>query len=163
LKIDEKAADGKVEITTDAKLPPGTYTVVLRGVAKLAYARNPQAAERARADADRITSLAKDRTARVVTAKEAIAAAQAKQQSDPQVAKEGAKELEAATEAAKAAEAAAQAAEAERARREEAAKAAATAAAPKDIDVPVVVAPITIVVAAPKPAEPPKPPEQPKS
>ena len=159
LKIDEKAADGKVEITTDAKLPPGTYTVVLRGVAKLAYARNPQAAERARADADRITSLAKDRTARAVTAKEAIAAAQAKQQSDPQVAKE----LEAATEAAKAAEAAAQAAEAERARREEAAKAAATAAAPKDIDVPVVVAPITIVVAAPKPAEPPKPPEQPKS
>ena len=167
LKIDEKAADGKVEITTDAKLPPGTYTVVLRGVAKLAYARNPQAAERARADADRITSLAKDRTARVVAAKEAVAAAQAKQQSDPQVAKEVSKELaqelEAAKEAAETAEAAAHAAEAERARREEAAKAAATAAAPKDIDVPVVVAPITIVVAAPKPAEQPKPTEPPKS
>ena len=167
LKIDEKAADGKVEITTDAKLPPGTYTVVLKGVAKLAYARNPQAAERARADADRITSLAKDRAARVVAAKEAVAAAQGKQQSDPQVAtevgKELAKELEAATEAVKVAEAAAKVAETERARREEVAKAAATAAAPKDIDVPVVVAPITIVVAAPKPAEQPKPPEPPKS
>jgi hypothetical protein len=166
LKIDEKAADGKVEITTDAKLPPGTYTVVLKGVAKLAYARDPQAAERARADADRITSLAKDRAARVVAAKEAVAAAQAKQQSDPQVAaevgKELAKELETATEAVKVAEAAAKAAETERSRREEAAKAAATAAAPKDIDVPVVVAPITIVVAVPKPAEPPKQPEQPK-
>ena len=157
LKIDEKAADGKVEITADAKLPPGTYTVVLKGVAKLAYARNPQAAERARADADRITSLAKDRVTRVVAAKEAVAAAQAKQQSNPQVAEELAKELETATAAVKAAEAAAQAAETERARREEAAKAAATAAAPKDIDVPVVVAPITIVVVAPKPAEPPKP------
>jgi len=171
LKIDEKAADGKVEITTDAKLPPGTYTVVLRGVAKLAYARNPQAAERARADADRITAIVKDRTARVVAAKEAVAAAQAKQQADPQTAKEVAKEvdkefaqeLEAATEAAKTAEAAAQAAEAERARREEVAKTAATAAAPKDIDVTVVVAPITIVVAAPKPAEQPKPTEPPKS
>ena len=170
LKIDEKAADGKVEITTDVKLPPGTYTVVLKGVAKLAYARNPQAAERARTDADRITSLAKDRAARVVAAKEAVAAAQAKQQPDPQVAeevgkelaKELAKELEAATEAVKVAEAAAQAAETERARREEAAKAAATAAAPKDIDVPVVVAPITIVVVAPKPAEPPKPPKPPE-
>ncbi len=162
LKIDEKAADGKVEITTDAKLPPGTYTVVLKGVAKLAYARNPQAAERARADADRIIALAKDRAARVVTAKAAVAAVQAKQQADPQVAEEVAKELEAATAAVKAAEAAAQAAETERARREEAAKAAATAAAPKDIDVPVVVAPITIVVAVPKPAEPPKQPEQPK-
>jgi len=167
LKIDEKAADGKVEITTDAKLPPGTYTVVLKGVAKLAYARNPQAAERARADADRITALAKDRAARVVTAKAAVAAAQAKQQSGPQVAEEVAKELtkelETATAAVKAAEAAAQAAETERARREEAAKAAATAAAPKDIDVPVVVAPITIVVAAPKPAEQPNPTEPPKS
>ena len=174
LKIDEKAADGKVEITTDAKLPPGTYTVVLKGVAKLAYARNPQAAERARTDADRITSLAKDRAARVVAAKEAVAAAQGKQQPDPQVAEEVgkevakelakdlAKELEAATEAVKVAEAAAQAAETERARREEAAKAAATAAAPKDIDVPVVVAPITIVVVAPKPAEPPKPPKPPE-
>jgi hypothetical protein len=162
LKIDEKAADGKVEITTDAKLPPGTYTVVLRGVAKLAYARNPQAAERARADADRITSLAKDRAARVVAAKEAVAAAQAKQQPDPQVAEEVAKEVETATAAVKVAEAAAQAAETERGRREETAKAAATAAAPKDIDVPVVVAPITIVVVAPKPAEPPKSTEPPK-
>ena len=162
LKIDEKAADGKVEITADAKLPPGTYTFVLKGVAKLAYARNPQAAERARADADRITVLAKDRMARVVAAKEAVAAAQAKQPSDPQVAEEVAKELETATEAVKAAEAAAQAAETERGRREEAAKAAATAAAPKDIDVPVVVAPITIVVVAPKPAEPPKPPKPPE-
>ena len=158
------------------ELPPGTYTVVLKGVAKLAYARNPQAAERARTDADRITSLAKDRAARVVAAKEAVAAAQGKQQPDSQVAeevgkelaKELAKELQAATEAVKVAEAAAQAAETERARREEAAKAAATAAAPKDIDVPVVVAPITIVVVAPmppetpKPAEPPKQPEPPK-
>jgi len=157
LKIDEKAVDGTVEITADAKLPPGTYTVVLKGVAKLAFARNPQAAERARADADRIAALAKDRSARVAAAKEAVAAAASKQQSDSQGGKDVVKELETASEAVKAAEAAAQAAEAERARREEAAKAAATSAAPKDIDVPVVMAPITIVVVAPKPAEQPKP------
>ena len=29
MKIDEKAADGTVEITAVAKLPPGTYTVLL--------------------------------------------------------------------------------------------------------------------------------------
>ena len=59
-----------------------------------------------------------------------------------------------AAEGVKAADAAAKAAETERAKREEAAKAAATAAAPKDIDVPVILPPITIVVAVPKPEEP---------
>jgi hypothetical protein len=149
VKLDEKATESKVEITAGAKLPPGTYTVLLKGVAKLAFARNPQAAERARADADRITALAKERAARLETAKQALAAAEARQ-GDPQAAEA----KTAAAEGVKAAEAAAKAAEAERAKREEAAKAAATAAAPKDIDVPVVLPPITIVVAVPKPEEP---------
>jgi hypothetical protein len=149
VKLDEKATESKVEITAGAKLPPGTYTVLLKGVAKLAFARNPQAAERARADADRITALAKERAARLETAKQALAAAEARQ-GDPQAAE--AKTV--AAEGVKAAEAAAKAAETERAKREEAAKAAATAAAPKDIDVPVILPPITIVVAVPKPEEP---------
>lgn len=152
VKLDEAATEGKVEIAAGAKLPPGTYTVLLKGVAKLSFARNPQAAERARADADRIAALAKERTARVETAKQALAAAEARQ-GDPQAAEAKA----AAAEAVKAAEAAAKAAEAERASRDEAAKKAATAAAPKDIDVPVILSPITIVVAVPKPAEEPKP------
>ena len=152
VKIDEKATEAKVEIAVGPKLPPGTYTVLLKGVAKLAYARNSQAAERARADADRIGLLAKERTAQVEAAKQALAATEAKQ-GDPQAAEAKA----AAVEAVKAAEASAKAAEAERVRREEVAKAAATAAATKDIDVPVILPPITIVVAAPKPVEETKP------
>jgi hypothetical protein len=152
VKIDEKATEARLEIATGAKLPPGSYTVLLKGVAKLAYARNPQAAERARGDADRVAALAKERVAQVEAAKQALAAAQAKQ-GDPQADEAKA----AAAVAVKAAEEAAKVAEAERVRREEAAKAAAAAAAPKDIDVPVILPPITIVVAAPKPAEEPKP------
>jgi len=151
VKVDEKATEATVGVAAGAKLAPGTYTVLLKGVVKHAYARNPQAAERARADADRIAVLAKEKAAQLDAAKQALAAAEAKQD-EPQ----GADAKAAAAEAVKAAESAAKAAEAERARREEAAKAAATAAAPKDIDVPVILPPITIVV-APKPAEEPKP------
>jgi hypothetical protein len=151
VKIDEAATEAKVEVAAAAKLPPGTYTVLLKGVVKHAFARNPQAAERARADADRLAALAKERAAKLDAAKQLLAATEAKE-GDPQAAEAKA----AAAEAVKAAEAAATAAEAERARREEVAKNAATAAAPKDIDVPVILPPITIVVAAPKPAEEPK-------
>ena len=146
VKIDEQAAEAKVEISAGAKLPPGTYTVLLKGVAKVSFARNSQAAERARVDADRIAVMAKERAARAETARQALAAAETTQ-GDPQAAATKA----AATEAVKTAETAAAAAEAERARREAAANAAAAAAAPKDIEVPIIMLPISVTIAAPQP------------
>jgi hypothetical protein len=164
--IDEKATEAAVTIDVGEKLPLGTHVVLLKGVAKKAFARNPQAVERLRADQERITALAKERAAQAEAAKQALAAAEkqlAAGQTNGQAADPA---LEAARAAARKAleesEARAKAAEEERARREKAANDAATAAAAKDIDVPVVLAPITIVVAE-KPAQEPPKQEPPKS
>jgi hypothetical protein len=164
--IDEKATEATVTIDVGANLPLGTHVVLLKGVAKKAFSRNPQAVERLKADQERITVLAKERAAQAETAKQALAAAEKQvaagqtngQPPDPAL--EAAKA--AARKALDEAEARAKAAEEERARREKAANDAATAAAAKDIDVPVVLAPITIVVAE-KPAQEPPKQEPPKS
>ena len=169
VKIDEKATAVTAAVNVDAKLPAGTYPLVLEGVSKMAYARNPEAAKAARADAERIAALVKDRAAKVEAAKQAVAAAQkavadakAAVQPSPQAAPAppNIAELEQAAakaaESQRAAEAAFKAAEAEHAKRDAAAKAAEAASAPKDIDVPLAVPPIVLVVKDP-PAEAPKP------
>ncbi len=166
VKIDAKATEAAVTIDVDGKLPAGTYSVVLKGVAKMAFARNPQAAQRLRADADRLAALAKQRAAEATSAREALAAAEKRfadaqatgQPPDPALESarvEARKSLEQA-------EARAKSAEEERGRREKVATDAAAANAPKDIDVPIILAPITVVVAEPPKPEPAKQ-EPPKS
>lgn len=145
-----QASSGEVAVDIDPKLPPGTYTVALQGVAKLSFARNPDAAARAKADAERVAALAKERAAKVEAAKQALAAAE-KQLTDVQAAGgQPTPEMVAARDAARnalaTAEGAFKAAEDERARREKTAADTATASAPKDIDVPVLMPPITVVV-----------------
>jgi len=145
-----QASSGEVAVDIDPKLPPGTYTVALQGVAKLSFSRNPQAAARAKADAERIAALAKERSAKVEAAKQALAAAE-KQVADVQAGGgQPTPEMVAARDAARnalaTAEGAFKAADEERARREKTAADTATASAPKDIDVPVLMPPITLVV-----------------
>jgi len=151
--IDEKATEAAVAIEIGGNLPLGKHVVLLKGVAKKSFSRNPQAVERLRADAARIAELAKDRVAKVEAAKQALAAA------EKQLAAGATPEAEAAKAAARKAldeaEARAKSAEEERVKREKAATDAAAAAAAKDIDVPIVLAPITLVVAEKPPQDPP--------
>jgi F-type H+-transporting ATPase subunit b len=69
------AAAATAEIELDPKLPAGVYQILLRGATKMAYARNPQAAELAKADHERIAALVKERVAQVEGAKSGLAAA----------------------------------------------------------------------------------------
>jgi hypothetical protein len=151
IKIDEKATTADLSIDCEPKLAAGRYTIALKGLAKLSFARNPQAAERAKADAARVAEIAKDRDAKAAAAKEAAAAAEKKLAEATAGGKPAPAELvaakEAAAKAAADAAAAAKAAAEERGRREKAAADATTAAAAKDIDVPVVLPPIELVVA----------------
>jgi len=167
--IDEKATTVTVSITADTKLLAGTYPLVFEAVSKMAYARNLEAAKAARADAERLAAIAKDRTAKVEAAKQAVAAAQ-KAVADARAAVQPAPEsgpappdiaaleqaVATATASQRMAEAALVAAEAERTKRDAAAKAAEAASATQDIDVPLAVPPIMLVVKDP-PAEAPKP------
>ena len=150
IKIEEQAATTEAAIDIDPKLPSGAYSVVLRGVAKMAYARNPQAAERARGDATRIAALAKDRAAAAEAARQEVANAETRistvQSAGQPVTAELAAAKVAAAKAAQEATATATAAEAERVRREKVANDAAAASGPKDIDVPIVLSPITVIV-----------------
>lgn len=150
VKIEESAAAATAEIDVDPKLPAGTYPLVLRGVAKAAYQRNPESAARAKADFERVSALAQTRTAEVETAKQALAAADAKIAEAKAAGAEPAADVVAGREAAAKgladAEARAKAAGEERARREKIANDAAAASAAKDIDVPVVVPAISLVV-----------------
>ena len=159
--IDEKATEAAVTLEIGNNLPLGTHVVLLKGVAKKAFARNPQAAERLKADAARIAALAKERAAQVETARQAFAAAEKQLAANQAPGQTPDPALEPAKAAAKKAldeaEARAKAAEEERVRREKAATDATAASAAKDIDVPVVLAPITIVVAEKPKEEPPKP------
>lgn len=161
LKLDEKATSAALTIDVDQKLPAGTQTILLRGVAKFAYARNPQAAQRAQEDADRVAAVVKDRTAKLETAKQTLAAAEKKLADAKAAGQQPPADLEAAkkaaAEAVQAADAAAKAATAELTKRQAAAKTAAAASAAKDIDIPVLVPPIVIAVKDPPPAEKPKP------
>ena len=150
-KIEEQATTATVTIDCEPKLAPGRYAVLLKGVVKLAFARNPEATERARADATRVAELAKQRAERAAAAKEAVAAAE-KRLTDAQAGGGTAPaELVAAKEAAakalEEATAAAKAADEEKARREKAAAEAAAASEAKDIDVPIVLPPLEILVA----------------
>jgi hypothetical protein len=163
IKIAESATAATAEIDLDPKLPAGTYQILLRGSTKMAYARNPQAAELAKSDHERIAALGKDRAAQFETAKTALAAAD-KVIADLQTTGQPptVEQVEARTKAealVKETEAKAKAAEEERVRREKAAADAAAAAAPKDIDVPVVVPSIMLRVAE-VPLEVGGPPEQ---
>jgi len=151
IKIAESATAATAEIDLDPKLPAGTYQILLRGSTKMAYARNPQAAEVAKADHERIAALGKDRAAQFEAAKTALAAAD-KVIADLQVAGQPptVEQLEAKAKAealVKETEAKAKSTEEERVRREKTATDAAAAAAPKDIDVPVVVPSIILRVA----------------
>lgn len=150
-KIEEQATAATVTIDCEPKLAPGRYAVLLKGVVKFAFARDPQAAERARADATRVAELAKQRAERAAAAKEALAAADKRLAEAQAGGATAPAELVAAKEAAaKALEetsAAAKAAEEEKARREKAATDAAAASAAKDIDVPILLSPLEILVA----------------
>lgn len=164
--IDEKAEEAAVTIAVGPNLPLGTHVIQLKGVAKKSFARNPEAAERLRADATRLEVVVAERRGQVDAARQAatdadtqFAAAQASgQPPDPALATA----VAAARKAIEEAEARAKAAEEERVRRDKAATDAATASAAKDIDVPVVLPPITIVVAEPAKDDPAKQ-EPPKS
>jgi hypothetical protein len=117
----------------------------------MAYARNPQAAEVAKADHERIAALGKDRAAQFEAAKTALVAAD-KVIADLQATGQPptVEQLDAKTKAdalVKETDAKAKATEEERVRREKTAADAAAAAAPKDIDVPVVVPSIMLRVA----------------
>ena len=151
IKIAEAATAAAAEIDLDPKLPAGIYQILLRGATKMAYARNPQAAEAAKADHERIAALVKDRLAQVESAKAVLAAAD-KTLADLQAASQqpSAEQTDAKAKAEamlKEAEAKAKVAEEERVKREKVAADAAAAAAPKDIDVPVVVPSILLRVA----------------
>lgn len=144
-------ATGEVSVDIEPGVAPGVYTVALQGVAKYAFARNPEAAERAKADLERVTAAAQQRTAAVEASKAALAAAEKVVADAATAGGEPAAQMlatrEAAQQAVAAAEASLQAAEEERARREKVAADAAAAAAATDIDVPVLMPPITVVVA----------------
>jgi len=151
IKVAEAATTASAEIDLDPKLPAGVYQILLRGGTKMAYARNPQAAEAAKADHERIAGIVKERTTKLEEGKATLAAAD-KAIADAQAAGQQptAEQTEAkakAEAAVKDLEAAAKAAEEERVRREKVAAEAAAAAAPKDIDVPVVVPSIMLRVA----------------
>ncbi|MBM4057024.1 MAG: hypothetical protein FJ275_02140, partial [Planctomycetes bacterium] len=150
VKIEEAATAATAEIDVDPKLPPGEYRIVLRGVAKTAFARNPEAAARLKADAERVAGIAQQRATATEGAKQALAAAEAKLAEIKGAGTEPPADVVAAREAAAKAmadaEAAAKTAADEKARREKLAADAATAAAPKDVDVPLVVPSIALVV-----------------
>jgi len=164
--IDEKADEAAVTIAIGPNLPLGTHVIQLKGVAKKSFARNPEAAERLRADATRLEAVVAERQGKVNAARQAAAEAETQlaavqasgQPPDPALATA----VAAARKALEESEARAKAAEEERARRDKAANDAATASAAKDIDVPIVLPPITIVVAEPPQDEPGKQ-EPPKS
>jgi hypothetical protein len=147
--IDERATQAEVTIEIGQNLPLGTHVVMLRGVARKSFVRNPQLVERLRADAARIAELAKRRAGESDAARQAVADVEqlgvAAQPPDP--ANEAA--LATARKALADAEARSRGAEAERVRREKIASAAAAAAAAKEIDVPVVLEPIVLAVGEP--------------
>lgn len=63
LTIAEKATDATVEITADAKLPPGRYPVLLTGIAKRSFRRFPEAVTAAEAERDRLQAIVAELTA----------------------------------------------------------------------------------------------------
>ena len=145
-----QTSTAEVAVDVDPKLASGTYTVALQGIAKFAYARNPAAASRAKADVELVAAVARERAAGVEASKQAVAAAE-KQIADAQVSgNQPSAEMVAARDTARnaltTAEAAFKAAEEERVKREKVAADTAAANAPKDIDVPVLLPPITVVV-----------------
>ena len=141
----------QVAVDIEPGVPPGVYTVALQGLAKYAFARNPQAAERAKADLERVTAATEQRKASVEASKAALADAEKVVADAAAAGGEPPVEMVATRDAAKQAVADAEAslkvAEEERVRREKVANDAAAAAAAKDIDVPVVLPPFTVVVA----------------
>jgi hypothetical protein len=144
-------ATGEVSVDIEPGVPPGVYTVALQGVAKYAFARNPEAAERAKADLERVAAAAQQRTEAVEASKAALAAAEKVVADTAAAGGEPPAEMlatrDSAQQAVATAEAALKVAEDERVRREKVATDAAAAAAAADIDVPVLMPPITVVVA----------------
>jgi len=145
-----QASSGEVAVDIDPKLAPGTYTVALQGVAKFSYARNPAAASRAKADVELVAAMVKERAEKVEALKQTLTAAEKQiadtQSSGNQPSAEMMAARDTARDALTAAEAAFKAAEEERVKREKVAADTAAANAPKDIDVPVLLPPITVIV-----------------
>jgi len=126
--LEEKATTGSLKITVDSKLPPGDYAVVLSGISKRMFRRNPEAAERATVERDRLKAMVADLT----TAREQS------QQTAEKASPEIAAKLKAATEAL--------------AHAEEHLKKQQQATAAKQIEVPLSLSPITVrVVSKPQP------------
>ena len=142
---------GEVTVDVEPGVAPGVYTVALQGVAKFAFARNPEAAARAKADFERVAAAATERAATVEASKAALATAEKvvadAEAGGGQPPPEMLATRDAAKQAVADAEASLKVAEEERGRREKVASDAAAASAAKDIDVPVLLPPITVVVA----------------
>ena len=129
--LDEKATTGSLKITVDSKLPPGDYAVVLGGVSKRMFRRNPEAADRATVERDRLKARVADLTTAHKQSQEAA------EQASPEVAAK----LKAANEAL--------------AKAEEHLKKQQQATAAKQIEVPLSLSPITVrVVSQQKPENP---------
>ena len=129
--LDEKATTGSLKITVDSKLPPGEYAVVLSGVSKRMFRRNPEAANRAEAERDRLKAIVTELTT----------AQQQSQQAPEKALQDVAAKLKAATEALNNAE--------QQLKKQQQATAA------KQIEVPLTLPPITVqVVSKPQSEKP---------
>ncbi len=151
LSLEEKTDEAALEITLEASAPLGAHTFYLSGQSKVAYRRNPRAAEAAEAEKARIDEVLVDLTEKNQAAIAAKVEAETKL---ADLAKEGdATEQAEATAAVKSATAAATEAAEKLAAAQAQQKIAnqrkidlAAAAQPRDIDVFVQSTPVTLVV-----------------
>ena len=107
ITLDEKTAEGKLEIALAPNTPPGTYSFSLLATTQVSYARNPEAVAEANARKAAVDKIAAELAASAKAATEAKAAAE-KQAADMAAAMEKAR-AEAATATKAAEEAAAKA------------------------------------------------------
>jgi hypothetical protein len=139
LTLDDKTAEGKLDIALAANTPPGTYTFTLTATSPVSYARNPEAVTEATARKAAVDKITGELAAAAKTAADAKAAAE-KQAADMTAAMEQArvtsdtatKELAVAQAKAEAAATAMVAAEAQMKAAAEAKAAAEKAAADTD-------------------------------
>lgn len=108
--LDEKTAEGKLEIALPPNTPPGTYSFTLLATTQVNYARNPEAVTEATARKTAVDKIVAERAAAAKAATDAKAAAE-KKAADMQTAVEKARQTaEAAAKAAAEADAKAKAA-----------------------------------------------------
>jgi hypothetical protein len=110
LTLDDKTAEGKLDMVLAANTPPGTYTFTLTATSPVSYARNPEAVTEATARKTAVDKITADLAAAAKAAADAKAAAE-KQAADMTAAMEQARVAsEAATKELAAAQAKAEAA-----------------------------------------------------